>query len=271
MHSEDIAVDFLLRQGVGAPRFGVVLGTGFGSFVEAVSVRVVIPYAEIPGFPVSTVEGHAGNLIVGDFAGQELVLLQGRFHVYEGFTSEQIAFPFRVLHRLGITVLVLTNAAGSLNLEFQTGEFMVINDHLHGPTRQVRSKRSPIESLEPASYSQELRTRFMQASKSAGIEVRRGVLAWMPGPSLETRAEIAMLVQMGADAVTMSTIPEAIVAMSLNLNVLGLSCLSNNCVGVTDPSVTASDVLATVEAASERFTSLMRVFLTSWSEPTAAI
>lgn len=271
IHAEDTAIDFLLRQGVAAPRFGVVLGTGFGSFVDSVSVRVSIPYGEIPGFPVSTVDGHAGNLIVGHFAGQELVLLQGRFHLYEGYSLEEIGFPFRVLKGLGISVLILTNAAGNLNTRFQVGEFMLNDDHLHGISTPAQSKRSPDGAPKSMAYSQDLIATFMQASKTTGIPVQRGLLAWMPGPSLETRAEIAMLSQMGADAVTMSTVPEAMEAKRLNLTVLGLSCLSNNCTGVIDASVTASDVLSVVSAASDRFTALMRVFLTSWSEPTAAV
>lgn len=269
--SEDAAVDYLIRQGVGTSRFCVVLGTGFGSFVDSVSVRLVIPYCKIPGFPVSTVEGHAGNLIKGVFADQELVVLQGRFHLYEGYTPEQIAFPFRLLKRIGVKILILTNAAGGLNSRFQTGEFMVVDDHLHGIPHRAMARMSPGEPLNPVPYSQELITRFMQTSHSTGIQVQRGVLAWMPGPSLETRAEITMLRQSGADAITMSTIPEAMAAIRLNFNILGLSCLSNNCIGVIDASITASDVLSVVSAASDRFAQLMRVFISSWSESPAAV
>ena len=217
------------------PRVGLILGSGLSTLADAVEDGVVIPYGEIPHFPVSTVEGHVGRLVVGRLEGQAVAVMQGRAHYYEGYSMAEIAFPVRVLQVLGIEILVITNAAGGLNSEFRAGDPMLITDHinligmsglnpLRGPNLDDFGPRFPDMSR---AYDPELRTLARQVAREAGVVLREGVYICLAGPSFETPADLGFLRVIGADAVGMSTVPEATVARHGGTRVLGLSGISN--------------------------------------------
>jgi len=217
------------------PRVALILGSGLGTLADAVEDGVVIPYGEIPHFPVSTVEGHVGRLVVGRLEGQAVAVMQGRAHYYEGYSMAEIGFPVRVLQVLGIEILVITNAAGGLNSEFRAGDPMLITDHinligmsglnpLRGPNLDNLGPRFPDMSQ---AYDPELRTLARQVAREAGVVLREGVYICLAGPSFETPADLRFLRVIGADAVGMSTVPEATVARHGGTRVLGLSGISN--------------------------------------------
>jgi purine-nucleoside phosphorylase len=217
------------------PRIGLILGSGLSTLADAVEDGVVIPYGEIPHFPVSTVEGHVGRLVVGRLEGQAVAVMQGRAHYYEGYSMAEIALPVRVLQVLGIEILVITNAAGGLNSEFRAGDPMLITDHinligmsglnpLRGPNLDDFGPRFPDMSR---AYDPELRTLARQVAREADVVLREGVYICLAGPSFETPADLGFLRVIGADAVGMSTVPEATVARHGGTRVLGLSGISN--------------------------------------------
>jgi purine-nucleoside phosphorylase len=217
------------------PRVGLILGSGLSTLADAVEDGVVIPYGEIPHFPVSTVEGHVGRLVVGRLEGQAVAVMQGRAHYYEGYSMAEVGFPVRVLQVLGIEILVITNAAGGLNAEFRAGDPMLITDHinligmsglnpLRGPNLDDLGPRFPDMSR---AYDPELRTLARQVAREAGVVLREGVYICLAGPSFETPADLRFLRVIGADAVGMSTVPEATVARHGGTRVLGLSGISN--------------------------------------------
>jgi purine-nucleoside phosphorylase len=217
------------------PRVGLILGSGLSTLADAVEDGVVIPYGEIPHFPVSTVEGHVGRLVVGWLEGQAVAVMQGRAHYYEGYSMAEIALPVRVLQVLGIEILVITNAAGGLNSEFRAGDPMLITDHinligmsglnpLRGPNLDDLGPRFPDMSR---AYDPELRTLARQVAREADVVLREGVYICLAGPSFETPADLGFLRVIGADAVGMSTVPEATVARHGGTRVLGLSGISN--------------------------------------------
>ena len=217
------------------PRVGLILGSGLSTLADAVEDGVAIPYGEIPHFPVSTVEGHVGRLVVGRLEGQAVAVMQGRAHYYEGYSMAEIGFPVRVLQVLGIEILVITNAAGGLNAEFRAGDPMLISDHinligmsglnpLRGPNIDDLGPRFPDMSR---AYDPELRTLARQVAREAGVVLREGVYICLAGPSFETPADLRFLRVIGADAVGMSTVPEATVARHGGTRVLGLSGISN--------------------------------------------
>lgn len=215
-----------------APKTALVLGSGLGDWVEEGSIRLRIPYGDIPGFPVSTVKGHAGALLLVDVQGTPVFVLSGRFHLYEGYDAGTVTLPIRVLGLLGVTTLIATNAAGALNPLFATGGLMVLTDHINmtghnpltGPNIEAWGPRFPDMSQV---YCPALRERAMQAALRCGQRLEQGVYVAVAGPSLETPAETRMLRILGADAVGMSTVPEAIVARHMGMKVLGISCLTN--------------------------------------------
>ena len=217
------------------PRVGLILGSGLSTLADAVEDGLVIPYGEIPHFPVSTVEGHVGRLVVGRLEGQAVAVMQGRAHYYEGYSMAEIALPVRVLQVLGIEILVITNAAGGLNSEFRAGDPMLITDHinligmsglnpLRGPNLDDLGPRFPDMSR---AYDPELRTLARQVAREADVVLREGVYICLAGPSFETPADLRFLRVIGADAVGMSTVPEATVARHGGTRVLGLSGISN--------------------------------------------
>lgn len=252
----DATADFLVSQGFAAARFGMILGTGFGSCVRAVEKKSVVPYGSIPHFPVSTVKGHEGNLVFGALGDASVILMQGRIHLYEGYDARQIAYPLEVMRRFGVEVLLVTNAAGGLNPRYEVGDLMVVRQHIHPIGGKLMGDFTSDTDGEPC-YSVSLRDSLLQISIQRNQFVQQGILAWMPGPSFETRAEIALLKSLGADAVTMSTVPEALAARRLGMRTAAVSCISNVWTGQAGETVDADDVVSTVESAADRCADLL--------------
>src|SRR5436305_1841978 len=242
----------------------VILGSGLGAFADALSSATAIPYNEIPGFARATVEGHAGRLVIGKIGDSSVAAMQGRFHFYEGYSLEDVTFPIRVLKLLGVRTLILTNASGALNVEFVPGSLMLITDHINlmgaNPLIGANDERfGPRFPDLTNTYSPELQDIVLHEAREMGLEMRRGVYAALTGPSYETPAEIHMVRALGADAVGMSTVPEAIVARHMNMNVVGISCITNLAAGVSDRPVDHTQVTATGERARAEFTELLRL------------
>ena len=244
-------------------RVALVLGSGLGAFADALEDAEPLEYSEIPGFARPTVEGHAGRLVVGRVGGIAVAAMQGRFHYYEGYTLEEVTFPVRALGLLGVKSLVLTNAAGGLNNSFEEGSLVVISDHLNlmganpllGRNDPRFGPRFPDMS---EVYDREYQDMAICEAHALGVELRRGIYAALPGPSYETPAEIRMLRLLGADAVGMSTVPEAIVARHMGLRVLGISCITNMAAGVLDKPINHEEVIETGESVRETFAELLR-------------
>jgi purine-nucleoside phosphorylase len=240
-----------------------VLGSGLGSFADDFEESVAIPYEEIPGFVRSTAQGHAGRLVIGKIDSVPVLAMQGRVHYYEGYSLEEVTFPVRTFGLLGVKTLVLTNAAGGINVQLAQGALMVISDHvnlmgvnpLRGPNDERFGPRFPDMS---AVYSPELQELVIEEAKAIGIEVRRGIYGGLSGPSYETPAEIHLLRTLGADAVGMSTVPEAIVARHMGLEVLGISCITNMAAGISDEPINHEEVMATGDRVRETFAELLR-------------
>ncbi len=255
-------------------RIAVVLGSGLGGFAEELKDAVTIPYQEIPGFVSSTAQGHAGRLVIGKVDGVSTLAMQGRVHFYEGYSLEEVTFPIRTFKLLGINTLVLTNAAGGVDVELTQGALMVISDHLNlmganplrGPNDERFGPRFPDMS---EVYSRELQELVIEEARALGITARRGIYAALTGPSYETPAEIHMLRAFGADAVGMSTVPEAIVARHMGIKVLGISCVTNMAAGITENPINHEEVIETGQRVRETFTQLLRRVITK--APTAVI
>lgn len=245
------------------PRVALVLGSGLGGFADEFADAVAIPYKEIPGFATSTAEGHAGRLIVGKVGLVPVIAMQGRVHFYEGYTLEEVTFPIRVFKLLGIRHLILTNAAGGIDIELSQGALMVISDHLNlmgvnplrGPNDERFGPRFPDLS---EAYSRDLQQQAVEVARTQGIDIRRGIYAALAGPSYETPAEIHMLRACGADAVGMSTVPETIVARQMGIDVLGISCITNMAAGISDEPINHAEVMETGRRVRDTFTKLLR-------------
>ena len=250
------------------PRIALVLGSGLGGFADDFDEAVAIPYEDIPGFVRSTAQGHAGRLVIGKVDSIPVVAMQGRVHYYEGYSLEEVTFPVRVFNLLGIKTLVLTNAAGGINVQLTQGALMMISDHvnlmgvnpLRGPNDERFGPRFPDMS---AVYSRELQELVIDEAKAIGVEVRRGIYGALSGPSYETPAEIHLLRNLGADAVGMSTVPEAIVARHMDLEVLGISCITNMAAGISDEPINHEEVMATGDRVRETFAELLRRVITA--------
>jgi purine-nucleoside phosphorylase len=233
-------------------KVGLVLGSGLSAFGGALRQAVRIPYRDIPHFPTPTAVGHPGELVVGTFEGIEVAVMTGRAHLYEGYTVRQVVFPIRVLGRLGVEILLVTNAAGSVNVNYRPGDLMVIEDHINltganplvGPPDEQLGER--FIDLSDA-YDAELRTIAWQACRKARVPVRKGTYIAFSGPSYETPAEIHMARLLGADAVGMSTVSEVIAARQMGMRVLGLSCLTNMAAGVLKKKLDHQEVLEVAE------------------------
>jgi purine-nucleoside phosphorylase len=242
---------------------GLVLGSGLGAFADEIEESVKIPYEEIPHFARSTVEGHAGHLVLGKVEGVNVAAMQGRFHYYEGYSFEEVTFPHRVMGLLGIKSLILTNASGGINVDFEPGMLMLICDHLNlmgtNPLIGRNDSRFGVRFPDMTHvYDRDYQEMAMRESHSLGIKMRRGVYAALTGPSYETPAEIRLLRILGADAVGMSTVPEAIVARQMGIKVLGFSCITNLAAGVTDEPINHAEVMETGERVKETFKELLR-------------
>ncbi len=216
------------------PEYGIILGTGLGRLADTIKADYVIPYEQIPHFPVSTVEAHAGKLIIGELSGKRVMAMQGRFHYYEGYSMQQIVFPIRVMKFLGVKTLIVSNACGGINPNFHPGTIMAIEDHINllgdnpliGPNDNRIGPRFP-DMAEP--YSKKLLELVHKTALKNGIRLETGVYASMSGPSMETRSEYRMLKIIGADVIGMSTVPEVIAAAHAGLEVLGLSVVTDSC------------------------------------------
>lgn len=244
------------------PEVGIVLGSGLGEYADQFPAPTIIPYEEIPHFPQVTIVGHKGRLVFQEIEGLPVVVMQGRFHYYEGYSMEQVTFPIRVLGQLGIRRLILTNAAGGANINFSAGDLMLITDHLNlmgmnplrGPHNQVFGDRFPDMTC---AYHPEEREVFESVAQRLNIPLQRGVYAAFSGPSYETPAEIHMIRTLGADAVGMSTVPEAIVATQMGIRVSGVSCITNMAAGMPGSKLTHEDVMETANRVKHQFIALI--------------
>jgi purine-nucleoside phosphorylase len=252
----------ILRERLGdAPEVGVVLGSGLGGLAEAVEERQETPYGHVPGFPMSTVAGHAGVLVTGRLSGRRVVLMRGRWHLYEGYDARQVTIGIRALAQWGVRSLLVTNAAGGISTRLAAGDLMLITDQINlTGTSPLRGTPAFIDMT--AAYDPRWREAALGAARSAGIELKPGVYAGVAGPQYETPAEIRMFASLGADAVGMSTVLEVIAARHLGMRVLGLSCITNAAAGVAGgAALDHQDVLKTGGAASGRFSKLVTCLL----------
>ncbi|KEO75090.1 purine-nucleoside phosphorylase [Anditalea andensis] len=230
----DSALSYIRQQTAVIPEVGIILGSGLGNFTDRISVTNEISYSDIPFFPTTTVEGHSGKFVFGTFQGKAIVAMSGRFHFYEGYSMKEVTLPVRILKLLGISLLIVSNAAGGINPDYRVGDLMVINDHidkfpenpLRGPNDDRLGVRFP-DMSEP--YTLDLVDKAMNMGKSLGLSIHQGVYLGILGPKLETKAEIHYLHTVGADAVGMSTVPEVIVARHMDLKVFAVSAITNLC------------------------------------------
>jgi purine-nucleoside phosphorylase len=245
------------------PEVAIVLGTGLGALADEIEVEASIPYAEIPHFPLATVETHAGLLLFGRLAGKRVVAMQGRFHRYEGYTLQEVTFPIRVLSLLGARVLVLSGACGGMNPLWQRGDLVVLDDHINlmgdnpliGPNLDELGPRFP-DMSEP--YDRALQALAEEVARELKIPLRRGVYVAVTGPNLETRAEYRMLRAIGADVVGMSTVPETIVARHMGMRVLGLSVITDECLPDALRPVALEEILRAANEAEPKLAALVK-------------
>lgn len=228
------SIDYLVAHGFDAPEVGIVLGTGLGQLVDSIENQKVAHYNNIPSFPLATVEFHSGKLIYGDLGGKKVVVMQGRFHLYEGYDFLDITYPIRVMHGLGIKNLLVSNAAGAINLDMKKGDMMLLDDHINLQGGSPLAFKNVSQFGErfadmSAPYDAKMNNALLEIAQEQGTTMHKGIYASVVGPQLETRAEYRMLKLIGADAVGMSTVPEIIVANHLNLPVCAVSVLTDEC------------------------------------------
>ena len=262
-----IAENLRLRLGAAPFDLAVILGSGLGGLADQAEGAVFADYGDIPGFPSSQIEGHAGRLVAGRFQGWKVLFFQGRFHLYQGFSARQAALPVRIAHDLGCRRLLLTNAVGSINRTFNPGDFMFIEDHLNlmGDNPLRGESRQPFVDL-CRLYLQSFFVPLQRFARQQGIALHRGVLAALMGPSYETPAEIRMLERLGADAVSMSTVPEAIMGRYLGMEVVGLSLVANVAAGLSTVPFDHQEVLATGARGADEFVQLARQLVLLWQQ-----
>jgi purine-nucleoside phosphorylase len=259
----EAAAKFIQKKTKLRPKIALVLGSGLGAFADEFENAVRIPYAKIPDFPRSTAIGHAGQLVVGTVEGVDVVGMQGRVHLYEGYSAQDVAFPIRVFSRMGVKAVILTNAAGGIKKDFTQGRLVVISDHINlqganpltGPNDELFGPRFPDMST---AYDKKFRELLHAEGRLLGIHLGEGVYAALAGPSYETPAEIRYLRSIGADLVGMSTVPEVIAARHSGMRVLGISCVTNAAAGVLDQPLNHNEVLETAERIKGQFIGLLR-------------
>jgi purine-nucleoside phosphorylase len=253
------------RLGVKAPVGAIVLGSGLGTFTDRVVNARAMPYAEIPGFPPTTVAGHAGRLIAGEVAGREVIILAGRFHMYEGHAARVSAFPIRVAHALGAKVTLATNAAGGLKTAMKPGDLVLIEDHINLTWQNPLTGRvEPGDDRFPdmsAPYSKRILSVALDAARDAGVHLQQGVYVGLLGPTYETPAETRMLATLGAHVTGMSTVSEAIVAAALGMEFGAISLVTNLAAGLSSEPVRHDDVMVAAKAAGEGFARLLEAFV----------
>ena len=251
------ALSFLKHRADRQPQIGVILGSGLGGLVDQLESPVGIRYADIPHFPVSSVDGHRGEVLLGDLCGANLFALSGRVHYYEGYTMQQVVFPIRVMAALGIQTVIVTNSAGAINESYKPGEIVSIRDHINFMGDNPLIGTAKFVNLTEA-YNSELRKLARETAVRKGMTLRSGVYAAYSGPSYETPAEIRAIRTMGADMVGMSTGPEVIMANSLGMKALGLSMITNMAAGISSKPLSHQDVIKTSKKASAKFSGLVR-------------
>jgi purine-nucleoside phosphorylase len=262
----DAAAQLILKRTPLRPRIGLVLGSGLGAFADSLADATRIPYSEIPSFPQSTAIGHAGRLVIGKAGEIAVAAMQGRVHLYEGYSAQQVAFPIRVFARMGIKSVILTNAAGGINLAFSQGALVLIRDHINlqgtnplvGPNDDRFGVRFPDMTH---AYCKEYRQAAREEAGKLGITLHEGVYAALVGPSYETPAEIEYLRRIGADLVGMSTAAEVIAARHMGLSVLAVSCVTNMAAGILDQPLSHAEVMETGERVKSTFESLLKAVL----------
>lgn len=260
------AADYVRQRTALEPKLGIVLGSGLGGFAERLADATVIPYTEIPHFPCPTVEGHSGRLVIGSFAGSPVAVMQGRVHAYEGYSPEQVIFPTRVLGRLGVRTLIVTNAAGGIRPDLASGQLVLISDHINftgahplaGPNDDRFGQR--FFDMSDA-YSRRLRALAHRAAAAEGISLMEGVYLGLSGPSFETPAEIRAFRLLGADLVGMSTVHEVIAARHLGMEVLGFSSVTNMAAGILDQPINHAEVLEVGACVQQALSRLLAVLI----------
>ena len=257
------------RLGARKPQIGMVLGSGLGDMADSIEDPAIIDYHDIPHFPVSTVQGHKGRLVIGTLEGKTVLCMQGRFHYYEGWSMEEVVYPIRTMKMLGINNLFLTNAAGCVNKEWQPGDLMLISDHIKLIADSPLRGRNPDMLGErffdmTHAYDMMLQETAEKAASGLGINLRKGIYMLFSGPSFETPAEVRFIRMAGADAVGMSTVPEAIAAAHMKMHTIGISCLTNMAAGILDQPLNHEEVLETGERVRKSFSALVRSIIRLW-------
>lgn len=251
------------------PDIAIILGSGLGPLADIVKDSIVIQYNDIPGFSKSTVLGHEGNLIYGKLEGKKVLVMKGRFHYYEGYEIDRVVFPVRVFKKLGINDILITNAAGGINLDFSPGDLMLITDHmgvfcpspLRGQNIEEFGERFPDMS---SCYSKKLLKYAMQCADRLDMKMRSGIYAFAKGPMFETPAEIKALRIMGADVVGMSTVPEVIAANHMSMNIIAISCITNMAAGILDQTLTHKEVIIAAKSIEKRFSRYVIELIKEW-------
>ncbi len=262
------SADYILDKTGYQPEIAMVLGSALGGLADDIEDPVIIDYQDIPNFLVSTVEFHAGKLIVGELGGKKVVCMSGRFHYYEGYAFEELAVPIRVFHAMGVKKVILTNAAGAVNPAFKPGDLMMIRDHINllgaSPTRGCNISECGPRFFDVSDmYTKTLRQKAKEAAGSLGIPLQEGVYYYTPGPHFETPSEIKAIHLLGADAVGMSTVTEALTAAHCRMEVLGLSLITNMAAGMVDQPITAEEVIATGKHTVKMLNDLLKKLLSS--------
>ena len=262
----DAAAQLILQRTSRHPKIGLVLGSGLGAFADSLTDATVIPYSEIPSFPQSTAIGHAGRMVIGKASDVAVAAMQGRVHLYEGYSAPQVAFPIRVFARMGIKALILTNAAGGINLGYSQGALVLIRDHINlqgtNPLIGLNDDRFGVRFPDMTyAYCKDFRQVAREEAVSLGFTLHEGVYAALLGPSYETPAEIEHLRRIGADLVGMSTAAEVIAARHMGLNVLAISCVTNMAAGILDQPLSHAEVMETGERVKSTFEALLRAVI----------
>ncbi|WP_040211846.1 purine-nucleoside phosphorylase [Clostridium polynesiense] len=256
------ASDFIKSKLNYQPEIGVILGSGLGDMAEGIENKVIIKYNDIPHFPVSTVQGHAGQFVIGDYKGRKVIMMQGRFHFYEGNPMQTVVMPVYVMKLIGVSKLIVTNAAGGVNTSFNPGDLMIITDHINfsgdnpliGKNYEEIGPRFPDMSQ---AYSRRLVEKAIDASEKLSLKIQKGVYMMFSGPTYETPAEIKMARKLGADAVGMSTVPEVIAANHCGIETLGISCITNMAAGILDQPLNHEEVIETSAKVKANFIELV--------------